>query len=44
MNVSFHYYAVKATACLCGFSPEQAEIVATYSQFVDDYMDHDWAS
>lgn len=41
MNVSFHYYAVKATACLCGFSPEQAEIVATYSQFVDDYMDHE---
>lgn len=37
MDISFHYYAVKATAILCGVAPNDAEIIATYSQFVDDF-------
>lgn len=37
MDITFHYYAVLALARQAGFSADEAQIVATYSQFVDDY-------
>lgn len=37
MNINFHYYAVKAIALSAGFSAEDAQKIAEYSQFVDDY-------
>ena len=37
MNINFHYCAVKATAILSGFKETDAELIATYSQMVDDY-------
>ena len=37
MNINFHYCAVKATAILSGFGERDAELIATYSQMVDDY-------
>ena len=41
MDVSFHYYAIKAVAIICGFESNNADIIATYSQFVDDYKSED---
>lgn len=37
MDINFHYFAVKVLACKAGFSEEQAQLIASYSQFVDDY-------
>lgn len=37
MDITFHYYAVLAIARQAGFSADEAQTVATYSQFVDDY-------
>ena len=37
MDINFHYFAVKSLAVRAGFSPEDAQVVAEYSQFVDDY-------
>ena len=37
MDINFHYYAVKTIAAFAGFSEEDAQVIAEYSQFVDDY-------
>ena len=36
MNIEFHYYITKYLAINAGFSPDEAEIIAYSSQFVDD--------
>lgn len=38
MDINFHYYAVKYIALVAGFNSNEAEIIATTSQFVDDYI------
>lgn len=40
MDLNFHYYAVKTLAILAGFSEEQGQIIANYSQFVDDFTNY----
>ncbi|MDR0919146.1 MAG: hypothetical protein LBM93_07845 [Oscillospiraceae bacterium] len=37
MNIDFHYYAVKTIALASGFSEEDAQTIATFSEYVDDY-------
>lgn len=37
MNINFHYYTIKAAATIAGFPEEDAQTIASYSQFVDDY-------
>lgn len=37
MDLNFHYYAVKTVARAAGYNEEQAQRIATFSQFVDDY-------
>ena len=37
MNINFHYYTVRALAQLAGFPSEEAQLIAEYSQFIDDY-------
>ncbi len=37
MNIDFHYYTVKTIAFYAGFSLEEAQDIAFYSQYVDDY-------
>jgi hypothetical protein len=37
MDINFHYFAVKAIACTSGFEEEEAQMIADYSQFVDDF-------
>lgn len=37
MNINFHYCAVKAIAVIAGLSAGEAQVLATYSQFVDDF-------
>jgi len=37
MNINFHYFAVKSIAVAAGFEETQAQQIAKYSQFVDDY-------
>lgn len=37
MDINFHYFAVKTLASRAGFSEDDAQLVAEYSQFVDDY-------
>jgi hypothetical protein len=37
MDISFHYYAVKSTALAAGYTEPQAQRIAAFSQFVDDY-------
>lgn len=37
MDISFHYFAVKTVAILAGFEQNDAQIIAQYSQYVDDY-------
>ena len=37
MNINFHYCAVKVIAMKAGFKEPEADVIATYSQFVDDY-------
>lgn len=37
MDINFHYYAVKTIALHAGFSDDDAQLIAGYSQFVDDY-------
>ena len=39
MNIDFHYYPIKAAAITAGFPEEDAQTIASYSQFVDDYSD-----
>jgi len=40
MNINFHYFAVKTIAVAAGFDDAQAQQIAKYSQFVDDYSAH----
>lgn len=37
MDINFHYYAVKTVALYAGFQEDDAQLIAGYSQFVDDY-------
>ena len=37
MDINFHYFAIKSLAVRAGFSPADAQTMAEYSQFVDDY-------
>lgn len=37
MDISFHYFAVKTLALEAGFSDPDAQIIAQYSQYIDDY-------
>lgn len=37
MDINFHYFAVKTIAFEAGFSKGEAQLIASYSQFVDDY-------
>jgi hypothetical protein len=41
MDINFHYFAVKVIALSAGFNQAEAEIIATFSQFVDDYKMND---
>ena len=36
MDIDFHYYATYAAACKAGFTPQDATIIATAAQYVDD--------
>lgn len=37
MNINFHYYAVKALAVNAGFEEKDAQLISSFSQFVDDF-------
>lgn len=37
MDIAFHYFAIKTLAGLAGFEQEEAQIIAAYSQMVDDF-------
>lgn len=37
MDIRFHYYAINTLAQKAGFSGSDAQLLAEYSQFVDDY-------
>lgn len=37
MDINFHYFAVKSLAVKAGFSADESQLIASYSQFVDDY-------
>jgi hypothetical protein len=37
VDIAFHYFAVKTLASFAGFNEQYAQIIAKYSQFVDDY-------
>jgi hypothetical protein len=37
MDINFHYFAVKTLALHAGFLEFEAQIIAEYSQYVDDY-------
>ncbi|MCL2362144.1 MAG: hypothetical protein FWC73_10065 [Defluviitaleaceae bacterium] len=37
MNINFHYFTVKTLARAAGFDEPEAQQIAQYSQFVDDY-------
>lgn len=37
MDLNFHYYAVKTLAVRAGFPEREGQIIANYSQFVDDF-------
>jgi hypothetical protein len=41
MQFDFHYCALRVLAYQAGFSPEQAQIIAYASQFVDDATEHE---
>lgn len=38
MNINFHYFAVKVLAVKAGFNTDDAQTIAKYSQFVDDFV------
>lgn len=40
MDLNFHYYAVKTLAIKAGYTDEEAQIIANYSQFVDDFTNY----
>lgn len=37
MDITFHYFAVKTLAVQAGFSNDDAQRIATYSQYIDDF-------
>lgn len=37
MNISFHYFAVKSIALKAGFQEPEAQQIAVFSQYIDDY-------
>lgn len=37
MDLNFHYFAVKTIARDAGFGENDAQLIASYSQFIDDY-------
>lgn len=37
MDLNFHYFAVKTIARDAGFCENDAQLIAAYSQFIDDY-------
>lgn len=37
MNINFHYYAIKAAGKTAGLQEDQAQLLAEYSQFIDDF-------
>lgn len=37
MDINFHYFAIKTLALRAGFTDEKAQIIAYYSQMVDDF-------
>jgi len=37
MDISYHYFAVKSLAREAGFTEGDAQIIAVFSQFIDDY-------
>lgn len=37
MDINFHYHTVKTIARMAGFNEDDAQLIAAYSQFVDDY-------
>lgn len=37
MDIAFHYFAVKALAIYAGFDADDAQLIAEYSQMVDDF-------
>lgn len=37
MDIAFHYFAVKSVARASGYQESQAQRIATFSQFIDDY-------
>ncbi|WP_347489869.1 DUF6765 family protein [Desulfoscipio sp. XC116] len=39
MDINFHYYAVKAVARKAGFDEAEAQAIASFSQYVDDFTD-----
>lgn len=40
MQIDFHYCAIKVLAQMAGFSPDDAQLIAYASQYVDDATDH----
>lgn len=40
MDINFHYFTVKVIAVLAGYSDQEADEIAVFSQYVDDYFDH----
>ena len=38
MNINYHYFTVKTLAAAAGFSPEQAQCIAYFSQQIDDFI------
>jgi hypothetical protein len=38
MNINYHYYTVKTLAVLAGFEEDEAEVVAHFSQLIDDFI------
>lgn len=37
MDINYHYFAIKVLAEKAGFVEEDAQVIASYSQFVDDF-------
>ncbi len=42
MNISFHYFAIKALALEAGFKEPFAQQIAVFSQYIDDYDAYDF--
>ncbi len=38
MNIGYHYYTIKTLAVRAGFGEEEAQIIAFYSQMIDDFV------